>query len=259
MIPEPGPPTSGGAPLVRFTPSGEGIGVVAMEDREGRNAMSAPFVDALYTALHRAATWPDLRVVVLRGLPEVFCAGASLDMLRALARHEVAPTDILLPRAVFDIPVPVIAAMEGHAIGGGLALGLCADMVLIARESRYGASFMNMGFTPGMGITRLLGHVMSQALANEILFCGENKRGAFFEGKSGFNAILPRAEVLPRAMELAARVAEKPRRSLEMLKRARTVERRRDFEESRTVESLMHEVSFSEPDALARIEESYDE
>ena len=78
-------------------------------------------------------------------------------------------------------------------------------------------------------------------------------------GKSGFNAILPRAEVLPRAMELAARVAEKPRRSLEMLKRARTVERRRDFEESRTVESLMHEVSFSDPSALARIEESYDE
>lgn len=259
MIPEPGPPTSGGAPLVWFTPSREGIGVVAMEDREGRNAMSAPFVDALYTALHRAATWPDLRVVVLRGLPEVFCAGASLDMLRSLAKGEVAPSDILLPRAMFDIPVPVIAAMEGHAIGGGLALGLCADMVLIARESRYGASFMNMGFTPGMGVTRLLGHVMSPALANEILFTGATKKGSFFEGRSGFNAVLPRAEVLPRALEMAARIAEKPRKPLEMLKRAQTAPRRRDFEESRTLESLMHEVSFAQPDVLSRIEESYDE
>jgi len=253
-------PTSG-TPKVLFVPpeSGQGIGIVAMEDREGKNALSISFVDELVTALERAAMCADLRVLVLRGLPEVFCAGASLDMLRRLAKREVAPSDILLPRAMFDIPVPVIAAMEGHAVGGGLALGLCADMVVIARESRYGASFMNMGFTPGMGITRLLGHVMSEALANEILFCGENKRGAFFEGKSGFNAILPRAEVLSHALALAVRVAEKPRKALEMLKRARTVARRRDFEESRTVESLMHEVSFSEPDALARIEESYDE
>ena len=255
------PPTSGGAPLVWFLPpdEGTGVGVIGMQDSQGKNALSVAFVDALHSALHAAATCPDLRVVVLRGLPDVFCAGASLDMLRSLAKGEITPSDILLPRAMFDIPVPVIAAMEGHAIGGGLALGLCADMVLIARESRYGASFMNMGFTPGMGITRLLGHVMSPALANEILFSGAPKKGAFFEGRSGFNAILPREEVLPRAMELAVRIAEKPRKSLEMLKRAQTAPRRRDFEESRTLESLMHEVSFAQPDVLSRIEESYDE
>ncbi len=249
------------APRVRFVPpeAGSGVGVVAMEDRDGKNAMSARFVEELYTALDRAAACPDLRVLVLRGLPEVFCAGASLDMLRGLARGEVAPTDILLPRAVIEVPVPVIAAMEGHAVGGGLALGCCADMVILARESRYGASFMNLGFTPGMGITHLLDRVMPPALADELLFSGENKRGSFFEGRCGFNAVLPRAEVLPRAFSLAARVAEKPRRALEMLKRARALGRRRDFEESRTLESLMHEVSFSDPSALSRIEESYDE
>lgn len=248
-----------GEPVIHLTCDERGIGLLSMEDREGRNALSAPFVEALTLRLAEAGSRADLRVLVLRGLPEVFCAGASLDLLRGLAKGEVVPADIVLPRAVLDVPVPVIAAMEGHAVGGGLALGLCADMVLIARESRYGASFMNMGFTPGMGITRLLGHVLSPALANEILFCGENKRGAWFEGRSGFNAILPRPEVLPRAMELAARAAEKPRKALELLKRARTVERRSDFEESRTVESLMHEVSFAARGALSRIEESYDE
>jgi polyketide biosynthesis enoyl-CoA hydratase PksI len=195
--------------------------------------------------------------VVLAGLPEVFSSGGSLGMLQALARGEVAPTDIVLGRALLDLPVPAIAAMEGHAIGGGLALGLAADLVIIARESRYGASFMNMGFTPGMGITRLLGHVVSPAIAAELLFAGEAKKGAWFEGRSGFNAILPRAEVLPHARSLAARIAEKPRLSLELLKRTLTLGRRQAFEETHTLESLMHRLSFAGPSVLSRIEEHH--
>jgi polyketide biosynthesis enoyl-CoA hydratase PksI len=241
-------------PRVRMEREQGGVALVIMGDREGKNAMSAPFVGALLAALREAEAWSALKVVVLAGLPEVFSSGASLDMLRALARGEVVPTDIVLARALLDLPVPVIAAMEGHAIGGGLALGVAADLVLIARESRYGASFMNMGFTPGMGITRLLEHVMSPALAAELLFAGEAKKGSFFEGRSGFNAILPRAEVLPRALSLAARIAEKPRLSLSLLKQSLSLGRRQAFEQTHTLESLMHRVSFAGPDVLARIE-----
>jgi polyketide biosynthesis enoyl-CoA hydratase PksI len=180
-------------------------------------------------------------------------------MLQGLARGEVAPTDILLAKAVLDLPVPVIAAMEGHAIGGGLALGVAADIVLIARESRYGASFMNMGFTPGMGITRLLEYVMSPALASELMFSGEPKKGSFFEGKSGFNAILPRRDVKARAMDIAARICDKPRVALEMLKQSLSLGRRQAFEQTHTLESLMHRVSFAARDILGRIEEYHDQ
>lgn len=244
---------------VRFEPQAGGIGVVAMCDTEGRNAMSAEFVEDLVAALGAAAAWPDLKVVILAGLPDIFTSGASLDMLKALVHGKVVPTDITLAKTVIDLPVPVIAAMEGHAIGGGLALGAAADIVIIARESRYGASFMNMGFTPGMGITKLLTHVMSPALAAELLFSGEPKKGSFFEGKSGFNAILPRAEVMPRALAIASRIAEKPRLALEMLKRTLSLGRRQGFEETHTLESLMHRVSFAAPDVLARIEDHHDQ
>lgn len=243
--------------LVSFELRADGIGVIDMHDVAGKNALSEPFVQELLAALGEATAQASLKVMVLEGTKEVFCAGASIDMLRALAKGEVVPTDILLTKAVLDVPVPVIAAMEGHAIGGGLALGAAADMAIIARESRYGASFMNMGFTPGMGATRVLQHVMSPALVSELLFTGEPKKGSFFEGKSGFNAILPRAEVLPWAMSLAARVAEKPRLSLEMLKRTLTIGRRQAFEQTLVMESLMHRVSFGAPDVLARIEEAY--
>lgn len=245
--------------LVRFEPGEGGVGVVAMRDAEGNNAMSEPFVHELLAALAAAVAWPDLKVVVLRGTPQIFSSGASLDMLRALVKGGVAPTDIVLAKAVLDVPVPVIAAMEGHAIGGGLALGAAADIVIIARESRYGASFMNMGFTPGMGITKLLHHVMSPAIAAELLFSGEPKKGSFFEGRSGFNAILPRAEVLGHAMTIAERIAEKPRLSLELLKRTLTIGRRQTFEETHTLESLMHRVSFASTDVLRRIEDFHDQ
>jgi polyketide biosynthesis enoyl-CoA hydratase PksI len=243
--------------LVRFEPQPDGTAVVAMVDAEGKNAMSERFVHELCGALAAASAWAPLKVVVLKGLPEIFSSGASLEMLRALCEGGVAPTDILLAKAVLDVPVPVIAAMEGHGVGGGLALGLAADVVMIARESRYGATFMNMGFTPGMGMTRLLTHVVSPAIAAELLFSGELKKGAWFEGRSGFNAILPRAEVLPRALDLAGRIAEKPKKALEILKRTLSIGRRKAFEESHTLESMMHMLSFSGPDVLRRIEEQH--
>lgn len=245
--------------LVSFELGENGVGVIAMRDVEGKNAMSERFVHELLAAIGEASASAQLKAVVLQGTREIFSSGANVEMLRALVRGEVVPTDIVLAKAVLDVPVPVIAAMEGHAIGGGLALGVAADIVVIARESRYGASFMNMGFTPGMGITKLLHHVMSPAMAAELLFAGEPKKGSWFEGKSGFNAILPRADVLGHAMGIAERIADKPRLSLELLKRTLTIGRRQTFEETHTLESLMHRVSFAAKDVLARIEDFHDQ
>lgn len=244
---------------VRFLPCDGGVGHLVMADASGRNEMTATFVEELVAALREAAAWPDLRALVLVGHTEIFSSGASLGMLRELVAGGVAPADILLAKAVLDFPVPVVAAMAGHAVGGGFALGLAADMPIIARESRYGASFMNMGFTPGMGMIRLLEHVVSPAMAHELLYTGEARKGAAFQGRSGFSAILPRDEVLDYADSLARRIAEKPRKALSLLKRSLTLSRRRAFEETHTLESLMHEVTFAAPEALSRIEANHDE
>jgi polyketide biosynthesis enoyl-CoA hydratase PksI len=227
-----------------------------MVDAAGDNALTEPMVDELQTAL-RAAEDRDVKVVVLLGLPEVFCSGAPAELLRRLAAGQAAPTDITLAKAVLDVPMPTVAALEGHAVGGGFALGCCADIVLIARESRYGANFMDLGFTPGMGITRLLEHVLSPAVAQELLYTGEFRKGSDFLGASGFNSILPRTEVRARAFELAWRIADKPRPALELLKRVLSVRRRQAFEETRTLEALMHGLSFGQAEVRRRIEEEY--
>jgi len=239
--------------LIEITRDDDGVALVTMADREGNNAMSHRFVRELEAAIDEVEAWPELKVVVLAGTEEVFCSGASLHMLEELTEGTVAPTEIVLPKRVLDIPVPVVAAMAGHAIGGGLAIGLCADIVVAALGSRYGCSFMNMGFTPGMGMTKLLEHVATPAVAHEMLLTGEPKKGRWLNERGAFNAVLPRDEVLPHAMMIAARIAEKPRLALELLRRSLTIERRQAFESTHTIESLMHRLSFAQPGLLERI------
>ena len=243
--------------LVRTTFSDEGIACVQMQDDPGKNGFSEAFVAELRHQLEGVATDPAVKVVVLTGLPDVFAAGAPKELLRKLAQGQILPSDILLSKALLDVPVPTISAMEGHATGGGLALGICADIVIIARESRYGASFMNLGFTPGMGTTKLLEHVLSRAVAHELMYTGEYRRGSEFAGRSGVNHIVPKADVRTKAFDVAAQIADKPRVALETLKRALSVGRRQAFEQSRTLETMMHEITFSQDEILRRIEESY--
>jgi len=242
---------------VRHEMSGEGIITLQLSDDANRNALTPPVVDALSHHLDTIAHDPDVRVCLLRGLHDVFCSGGHRDMLLALASGESSASDIPLLRAVLEIPVPTIAAVEGHAIGGGLMLALCADMVILARESRYGCPFVDMGFTPGAGATSLLEGAVGEYLAAEFLYGGEFVRGARFEGRTGINHVLPRREVWPRALDLAGRIADKPRVTLELLKRRLSLRKRKAFEEARTIESIMHDVCFARPETATLIREEY--
>ena len=234
-----------------------GVAIVSFRDPVSKNALDSRTVPQLEAALESAGRNDAVKVIVLEGLPDVFCSGGSREMLQALAKGQQAPVDLLLPKRLLDTPVPVIAAIEGHAIGGGFAIGVCADIVIIARESRYGFSFMNFGFTPGMGTTRLLEHVLSPAIAHELLYTGQAVRGSHFDGKSGFNYILPRGEVAAKAREIAGRIAEKPRRSLEVLKRTLSLPKRQCFEATYTVETLMHQVTLQGADVERLIKEEF--
>ena len=235
----------------------DGIVVLHLHDEAEQNALYASFVERLTGHLAAIGEDPQAKVLVLRGLQDVFCSGGHRDMLLDLAAGKVAATDIMLTRAILEVPLPTIAAMEGHAIGGGLILGLCCDLALMARESRYGCSFMNMGFTPGMGTTRLLQLAVGEYVAAEMMFGGQFFRGSQLAERSSVNYVLPKSQVLSRAMSIAGRIAEKPRGSLVLLKRSLSLKRRQLFEEARTTETMMHELSFAQPETAKLIEEEY--
>ena len=241
--------------MVRVTIA-DGVAQIALDDAATGHALGEAMVHALSGSFAKAGADETVRAVVLAASGDTCSTGAPRELLLKLTRGEVRPTDILLPRLLLDCPVPVLAAMAGHATGGGFALGLAADIVVLAEESRYGFTFMNLGFTPGMGTTALCEHTLSPAVAHELLYTGELRRGAEFS-RTGINHVLPRAEVLPKALDIAARIAAKPRLAVETLKRTLSLPRRQAFERSLTHESLMHQITVTAPGAARRIEEDY--
>ncbi len=258
--------TSPGAPDHATHPEGpvslrideQGVAELWMHDDARKNAFSREFVDALLARMAELSRDRRSKVCILRGLPEVFCAGGDRRVLLDLAEGNLAPYDLELTRTLLELPVPTIAAIEGHAVGGGLVFGLACDMVVLARESRYGSNFMDLGFTPGMGTTRLLQFAVGEYLAAEMMFGCQYFKGSHFEGRTMVNAVVPRARVLTRARELAARITDKPRIAIELLKRQLALPRRLAFEQARTSESMMHQICFADPSTQQRIRDNYD-
>ncbi len=243
-----------------LTSEPSGVSWMKMNDAKGRNIFSAEFIEEFLDALEDLEQNARPRVLVLSGLPDVFCGGAEKKALLDLCEGKMAVRDLVICERLLEVPFPVVAAMEGHAIGGGLAVGFCCDIVLAARESRYGAVFMSLGFTPGMGTTTLLAELVGPFLANEMMFTGKRFRGSELEGRgTHINYILPRAEVLAKARDIAEQIAEKDARSLSLLKHALGVKKKKLLVDARLQEDLMHRITFSFPETRRRINELYPE
>jgi len=209
-------------------------------------------------AVARLAALPWLRAVLVEGGARHFSAGASRDALLSGTAAEAIPFYAAeLPRLLLAVPVPTIAVMEGHAIGGGFILGLWCDAAVLAEESLYGANFMALGFTPGMGATAVLEETLGAPLARELLFSGRMVKGRTLRSSLLGHAVVPRAEVRGRAIALAREMADAPREALLLLKGTLAARRREILERAVGEERRMHEAVFARGEARALIAERH--
>lgn len=239
----------------------DGVLLIRMNDPQGRNAFSDSLLRQLREAFEDASTNTALRCVVLAGLDRFFSVGGTQENL--LAIHDGRTTFLgddgaagvyALP---LECPIPVVAALQGHAIGGGLSLGLFADVVLMARESVYSAIFMKYGFTPGFGSTLIFPERLGHTLGSEMLLTGDTYRGSTLAARGAPFEILPRLSVEARALEVAAEIATRPRTSLMTLKRHLTRRIVGQLDEVIRLELAMHEETFHQPEVRARLLELY--
>ena len=115
-----------------------GIGYLKMNDRKGRNIFTKPFIEELLNGLDELENIHKPKVVILLGLEDVFCGGADRKTLLDLCDGKIDMGDVTVSERLVSVPFPTVAAMEGHAMGGGLLVGLCCDIIIASRESRYG-------------------------------------------------------------------------------------------------------------------------
>lgn len=230
-----------------------GIFVVTMRDEQYKNAFSKGMVTELNQAFALLETDEACKVVVLTGYDSYFSTGGTKESLLALHEGTTRFTENNLYSLPLRCSVPVIAAMQGHGIGGGLVLGLFADIVILSKESVYAANFMRYGFTPGMGATLIMPLKLGLPLAEEMLLSGNNYRGAELEQRGIPFAVHPRQEVLPAALKLARELAEKPRLSLVTLKNHLVRDLRTRLDEVTEQEVEMHKRTFSQPEVKNKI------
>lgn len=230
-----------------------GIAVIEMADRVHMNQFTHALVAGLQQALDKAQKQPDTRVVVLHGVDGVFCAGGTREELLGIADKHIRFDDLPLYRLLLDCEIPVVAAMQGHALGGGLAMGLFADVIVLAEEAIYSANFMKYGFTPGMGATLVLPEKLGATLAAEMLMTAGGYQGGELARRGVGLRVVRRKDVVAVAMRLARELADKPRVSLVLLKKHLTAHLRELLPATVAAELRMHETTFASSEVRERI------
>jgi polyketide biosynthesis enoyl-CoA hydratase PksI len=191
--------------------------------------------------------------VILTGYDSYFASGGTKEGLLFLSDGQGKFSDRDFYSLALNCPIPVIAAMQGHGVGGGFVLGMFADFPILSRESVYTTNFMKYGFTPGMGSTFILPKKLGISLAEEMMITARTYRGEELKNRGVPFPVLPRAEVMEYAVELARTISEKPRSSLITLKDHLVATLREGLPRVIDQELVMHEKTFHQPEVKERI------
>jgi len=210
-------------PAVRFTAS-EDIGVITLNRPDNRNSMTPELLDA-FTEASAAARAADLRCLVVTGTGACFSGGADFRSVVQRGADHRPPSERSYAMyepflSLLDIAVPVIGALNGHAVGGGFGLALLCDLRIAARDARYGANFVKLGLAPGMAISYLLPRLIGVARAGELLYTGRLVDGDEAEHIGLVHRAVAADQVLGEALTLARTIADNAPLAVRATKRA---------------------------------------
>jgi polyketide biosynthesis enoyl-CoA hydratase PksI len=246
------PPTTN---VVHLAHLGNGIGEITMQDTITKNGTSPGIIQGLTDSFRRIAEDRDYKTVILTGYGNYFFSGGTKEDLQQFQSGKGSIAIFIeLVRLIVDCPIPVIAAMQGHAIGGGFVLGLYADLIVLARESIYTTNFLKYGGTPGIGATLVVPAKLGPLLGHEMLFTARNYSGGELAQRGVTCPVLPRPEVLPYARQMAQTIADAPRASLINLKQLLTAPWRATFYAKLENEMAIFATTIQQPEIAERIE-----
>jgi len=213
-----------GEAAVLYEVSG-GIATITLNRPENRNSMTPEVMQAFRACVAGAATDRGLRAVVITGRGASFCAGADFRSASPVEAGGAADHERLYATyepflEVFDLPMPTIAGMNGHAVGGGLGLALVCDIRVANRAARYGANFARLGFHSGMAISHLLPRIVGVATAADLLFSGRLVTGEEAESIGLVHESVAAEAVAEAAQRRAAAIAACAPEAVRLMKRS---------------------------------------
>ena len=159
------------------------VGSIVLNQPAKKNAISAVMMDKLVESLHQFEQDDEIKVIVLRGEGETFCAGGDLDQpgprpMTAEFSRQSLRRYIRATKEIRSTSKPVIACVRGYAVGGAVSLMLASDLVCISENARIIPNFCKIGLIPEMGLMSTLPAVVGPQKAKEILFFGQRLSAA---------------------------------------------------------------------------------
>lgn len=195
----------------------EGVAVLRLNRPRSLNAITRRMAEELEAALHMVTHSADIGALILTGAGRGFCSGADLAEMAAHAVDRggyVADLALQVHRSLAALRVlglPVIAAVNGPAAGGGFSLTLSCDLVIAGQSSHFSAGYHRVGLTPDAGCTYWLPRVVGARRANELLLTGRVLSASEALTWGLVNSVVADAEVLTTAHDWAAALACGPR------------------------------------------------
>jgi len=193
----------------------------------------------------------EARAVVLTGAGEkAFSAGADISMFKEMTpflAKEYLKIAKGAAKRIFDFPKPVIAAVNGYAIGGGLELAMACDMIIASKNAKFGQGEINIGIIPGVGGTQRLPRILGLHKAKELIFTGEliNAEDALKLGL--VNSVVEQSELMKSVEELISKISSKSPLILRLAKEALN-RSASGLEEGLDFESVLFQFCFASED-----------
>jgi enoyl-CoA hydratase/carnithine racemase len=216
-----------GQPPVLFTRDGD-LAVITLNQPDSRNPLDQETQDALIAAVQRLDTEAGIRVAILTGAGSAFSSGGNVRRMGAAATAERTPPQARhyyrhgiqrIPLAIERCETPIVAAVNGPAIGAGCDLACMCDVRIAAESARFAESFVKLGIIPGDGGAWLLPRVVGFAKASEMALTGDALSAAEALACGLVSKVVPDGGLMEAARAVAARIAANPPHAVRMTRR----------------------------------------
>lgn len=200
-----------------------GVARITLNRPDKRNAITSEMMSALRDALQRASDDTTIRVLLIRGAGKDFCAG--LDLSEVLKSAEDESASIASARRLGDLyiamrrhPKPIIAAVQGRALGGGAGIATASDLIVAAESAQFGYPEVKLGFLPAI-VTTMLRRAVNERQAMELALTGEPLSASRAHAIGLINRVYPDAEFDDSVERYVAGLAEHPATAMSLSKR----------------------------------------
>lgn len=229
----------------------DGIGLLTINRPEAMNALNIDVLKELGQAAKDIAVDDDIKVLIITGAGKAFVAGADIkymQSLNALQAREFGMLGHTVFRNIDKLEKPVIAAINGFALGGGCELAMAADIRLASDKAKFGQPEVGLGITPGFGGTQRLPRIVGEGIARELIYTADviDVQEAYRIGL--INHVYPADTLLAEAKKMAAKIMKKAPVAVKFSKAAINRGMQVDIDTALTIEADLFGMCFATND-----------